>query len=221
MRYTTHTDIYTLTHTHTPIRAERETPAWRFEKMGLTSQETKSSEKKKTIVMANERTPLVATVRTAPPRQRYPHHTLRRFCTIALTCSLLALFTVFLFDLGFSGHHEHRGHHHHGHHPEWSWPDCKDRKVSYDELKEILLETPSSEKAEEWQRYYTAGAHLAGQNYSQVGGISLVSLYSKINIPVCYCAVGAQPAPLWACTCTSRQLLFTKNKKEGPAFTRQ
>lgn len=119
--------------------------------------------------MADERTPLVATVRTAPPRQRYPHHTLRRFCTIALTCSLLALFTVFLFTFGFSAPLGHHHHHHDDHHPDWSWPDdCKDRKLSYDELRDILLETPSSEKAEEWQRYYTAGAHLAGQNFSQV-----------------------------------------------------
>lgn len=122
------------------------------------------SEKK---TMADERTPLVATVRTAPPRQRYPHHTLRRFCTVALTCSLLALFTVFLFTFGFS---EPLGHHRHRPQPDWdwAWPDCKERKLSYAELKDILLETPSSEKAEEWQRYYTAGAHLAGQNYSQV-----------------------------------------------------
>lgn len=121
--------------------------------------------------MADERTPLVATVRTAPPRQRYPHHTLRRFCTIALTCSLLALFTVFLFTFGLSGplNGGHDDDHHDRDHPShWSWPDnCKDRKLSYDALKEILLETPSSQKAEEWQRYYTAGAHLAGQNYSQ------------------------------------------------------
>lgn len=116
--------------------------------------------------MPDERTPLIATVRTAPPRHRYPHHTLRRFCTIALTCSLLALFAVFFSTFGFSLPTNHP--HDHQHHPEWSWPDCEDRKLSYPELKDILLETPSSEKVEEWQRYYTAGAHLAGQNYSQV-----------------------------------------------------
>lgn len=53
---------------------------------------------------------------------------------------------------------------------EWRflWPGSHERKLSYDELKQILLDTPTSEKCEEWQRYYTAGAHLAGQNYSQV-----------------------------------------------------
>lgn len=124
--------------------------------MGLTSREK---------AMADERTPLFVTVRTAPPRHRYPHHTLRRFCTIALTSSLLALFAVFLLTFAFFSLPP--GPHHH-HRPEWSWPDCHDRKLSYVELKEVLLETPSSDKAEEWQRYYTAGAHLAGQNYSQV-----------------------------------------------------
>lgn len=107
--------------------------------------------------MADERTPLITTVRTAPPRQRYPHHVVRRFCTIALSCSLIALLATFFLGLGPPDHHHHHGHGHgHG------------RRMSYDELRQVLLETPSSEKAEEWQRYYTAGAHLAGQNFSQV-----------------------------------------------------
>jgi len=57
--------------------------------------------------------------------------------------------------------------HHHSHDGYWSWPGCDRRKVSYDQLKSILLDTPSSELAEEWSRYYTAGPHLAGKNYSQ------------------------------------------------------
>ncbi|PSR87426.1 hypothetical protein BD289DRAFT_235369 [Coniella lustricola] len=114
--------------------------------------------------MASEHTPLIATVRTAPPRQRYQHSVVRRFCTIALSCSVLGLFAVFLLPSDFvdpSGHHHgghhghHGGHHHHGGRP------------NYEELKRILLDTPTSENAKEWQRYYTAGAHLAGQNYSQ------------------------------------------------------
>lgn len=109
--------------------------------------------------MADEHTPLISTVRTAPPRQRYPHHVVRRFCTIALSCSLIALFTTFLFTFGLD---------YHGQKLKFSWPSCKGRHLSYEELKKILLETPSSEKAEEWQKYYTEGAHLAGQNYSQV-----------------------------------------------------
>lgn len=112
--------------------------------------------------MADEHTPLITTVQTAPPRQRYPHHVLRRFCTIALSCSLIALFTIFLFHFGLDGPL-----HRHDDDREFSWPGCGERKLSYEELKQILLDTPSSEKAEEWQRYYTSGAHLAGQNYSQ------------------------------------------------------
>lgn len=120
--------------------------------------------------MADEHTPLISTVRTAPPRQRYPHHTVRRFCTIALSCSLIALFTTFLFSFGLDRHG-----------PEWefSWPSCKDRHLSYDDLKKILLETPSSEKAEEWQKYYTEGAHLAGQNYSQVCSYTPLLIHSS------------------------------------------
>jgi len=34
-------------------------------------------------------------------------------------------------------------------------------------LRQILLDTPSSERAEEWSRYYTCGPHLAGKNLSQ------------------------------------------------------
>lgn len=112
--------------------------------------------------MADERTPLITTVRTAPPRQRYGHHVVRRFCTIAITCSLIVLFATFLLSFGFTGP---RHHHHHGW--DWSWPSSHGRKLSYEDLKQVLLDTPTSEKAEEWQRYYTAGAHLAGQNYSQ------------------------------------------------------
>lgn len=108
--------------------------------------------------MPDEHTPLISTVTTAPPRHRYPHHAVRRFCTIALSCSLIALFATFIFTFGIDRH---------DHQSEFSWPSCKRRHLSYEELKTILLETPSSAKAEEWQKYYTEGAHLAGQNYSQ------------------------------------------------------
>lgn len=127
--------------------------------------------------MADERTPLITTVRTAPPRQRYSHNILRRFCTIALSCSLIALFTTFLFVFGFAGPLQH-----HGHDWEFSWPGHHDRKLSYDDLKKILLDTPSSEKAEQWQRYYTAGAHLAGQNYSQVRKFAVAVCLSILSL---------------------------------------
>lgn len=118
--------------------------------------------------MANERTPLITSVRTAPPRQRYGHHVVRRFCTIAITCSLISLFATFLLGFGYTEKHRH----HELHDGEWSWPGSHGRKLSYEDLKQVLLDTPTSEKAEEWQRYYTAGAHLAGQNFSQVCHLS-------------------------------------------------
>ncbi|KAK4162543.1 hypothetical protein QBC43DRAFT_77503 [Cladorrhinum sp. PSN259] len=49
----------------------------------------------------------------------------------------------------------------------WSFPGCHHNKLSHDQLRQILLDTPSSQKAEEWSRYYTAGPHLAGKNLSQ------------------------------------------------------
>src|SRR3569833_1472571 len=112
--------------------------------------------------MPNERTPLIATVRVGEPRQRYPHNVVRRFCTVALSSTLIFFVTVFLvtvvFDTGHDHHHRHNG----------QWPGWKKRRVDYEELKEILLATPSSEMAEMSSKYYTSGPHLAGQNYSQV-----------------------------------------------------
>lgn len=59
-----------------------------------------------------------------------------------------------LFEPPHDYHHRHHGHH--------------GKSLSHEELQAILFDTPSSEKAEEWSNYYTAGPHLAGQNYSQV-----------------------------------------------------
>lgn len=115
--------------------------------------------------MPHENTPLITTVRVGPPRRRRSHNVLRRFCTIALSSTLLSFAFVFLVTVVFGPDTLHR---HHGHTDQpWSWPGCNGRRLSYEKLKEILLDTPSSEKAEEWNRYYTHGAHLAGQNYSQ------------------------------------------------------
>ncbi|KAL1977570.1 hypothetical protein VTN31DRAFT_429 [Thermomyces dupontii] len=47
-----------------------------------------------------------------------------------------------------------------------SWPHAQG--LSYHDLQSILLNTPATEKLEEWSRYYTAGPHLAGRNFSQV-----------------------------------------------------
>ncbi|PQE31437.1 PA domain-containing protein [Rutstroemia sp. NJR-2017a WRK4] len=108
----------------------------------------------------NERTPLIATITVAPPRQRYQHHTVRRFCTLALSCCLLTATFFFLLPLAIIPRN-------HG-----DWPHRRPHQdrpaVTYKELQEILLETPKADLAREWSKYYTSGPHLAGANYSQV-----------------------------------------------------
>jgi N-acetylated-alpha-linked acidic dipeptidase len=104
-----------------------------------------------------ERTPLLTTVRVGAAPPRYSHHTVRRFCTIALGSSLIALFLTFLWTVVFRpSHHVDFPSPHHGSH------------ISFDELKAILLGTPNEDKAAEWSKYYTSGPHLAGKNLSQV-----------------------------------------------------
>ena len=127
-----------------------------------------------TSMSSNERTPLIAVVHVAPPRQRYPHQTLRRFCTIVLTTIPVAVIvaTLVLFFLGLGPDdifdHPHRT-------PTAPYPpptlsydiSGTESAVSYAELQQILLDTPSEEKEREWSEYYTAGPHLAGTNISQ------------------------------------------------------
>ena len=116
----------------------------------------------------NEQTPLLVEVRVLHPKVRYAHSTLRRFCVIALTGSLLAAAVLFLIPLPWlSGHHQQGT----GYMP-WSspypsraWPESEG--LHYKELQKILLGTPQEEKAREWSHYYTAGPHLAGKNLSQ------------------------------------------------------
>lgn len=109
---------------------------------------------------SNERTPLIATVIVGPPRQRYQHNTIRRFFTIAATCCLIVAVVIFLLPLSlFPRHHKHW--HHDKHHGESS-------AITYEELQQILLDTPKAEKAREWSKYYTSGPHVAGTNKSQV-----------------------------------------------------
>ncbi|KAK9420414.1 hypothetical protein SUNI508_06410 [Seiridium unicorne] len=112
--------------------------------------------------MPSETTPLITTVKVGTVPRRYPHQTVRRFCTIALGSSLVALLVTFLWTVAFSPL---RHHHHHHHHDEPVHHDVG--HVTFEELKAILLETPSGEKASEWSKYYTAGPHLAGKNLSQ------------------------------------------------------
>ncbi|KAK0733579.1 hypothetical protein B0T26DRAFT_27384 [Lasiosphaeria miniovina] len=105
----------------------------------------------------DEYTPLLS----AAPRRRSRHSVVRRFCRIALLSTLIYLFLAAVVPTAFTVLRDALTHRY-GH---WGLP-CKG-EVSYDELRDILLETPSSNKAEDWSRYYTAGPHLAGKNYSQ------------------------------------------------------
>lgn len=117
----------------------------------------------KAAMASNEQTPLLTIVRVAPPKQRYRHSTLRRFCTIALGTALVIIVVLFLLPLQWlprdgskplpSGH------------PHKSRPDSNG--ITYKELQHVLLHTPKAEKAREWSNYYTAGPHLAGKNLSQ------------------------------------------------------
>ncbi|KAF2237272.1 Zn-dependent exopeptidase [Viridothelium virens] len=124
---------------------------------------------------ANERTPLIAVVHVAPPRQRYPHQTLRRFCTIALTTIPIAVIIAILvlFFLGFGAddffdEHPHRRPQAPYPPPSISLSDISGTStgLSYEDLQQILLDTPQEKKIREWSQYYTAGPHLAGQNRS-------------------------------------------------------
>jgi N-acetylated-alpha-linked acidic dipeptidase len=101
---------------------------------------------------SNERTPLIATVVVAAPRQRYRHNIVRRVCTFILVSALVALTLVFVF-----------GPRYHTHYPQHRHSNA----ISFKELQDILLHTPKEEKAREWSKYYTSGPHLAGKNYSQ------------------------------------------------------
>ena len=125
--------------------------------------------------MADERTPLIQVVRVEPPRPRYAHSTTRRFCTVALGATLVVIVVLFMIPLQWLPH-DHRHRHDPQPDPIPGWPrppqrppghDGGGRGLSYDELVQVLKDTPSADKAREWSRYYTAGPHLAGKNYSQ------------------------------------------------------
>jgi N-acetylated-alpha-linked acidic dipeptidase len=107
---------------------------------------------------SNERTPLIATVRVAPPRQRYQHSTIRRFCSVAFGSTVLFVILFVLIPALFVPLVGHRPSHE---------PSKEANPITYKKLQEILLTTPSEEKAAEWSKYYTAGPHLAGQNLTQ------------------------------------------------------
>ncbi|KAL8696539.1 MAG: hypothetical protein Q9224_002742 [Gallowayella concinna] len=122
----------------------------------------------------NEQTPLITTVHVVPRQPRYRHSTLRRFCTIALSTTLIVVVVLFLVPINWLPHHnwnddwddERQG-------PQpWAspyvhkaWP--AGQRLSYSELQDILLNTPNETKAREWSEYYTSGPHLAGKNLTQ------------------------------------------------------
>jgi len=119
--------------------------------------------------MSDEQTPLIRTVYVGPPRRRAPQGGVcRRFCTIAISSILIFTFASFIVGLfvQFPDDWEwHWPHHRHGHGRYLRRPET----ITHEQLQLILHDTPSSQLAEEWSWYYTAGPHLAGQNYSQVG----------------------------------------------------
>lgn len=117
--------------------------------------------------MTSERTPLIQTVNTRPPRDRYPRgSTCGRFCKIACCSTLVAIIVVALIPGVFISQPDN-----HRHHPPLD--DIRHGSLSttadftYADLQQILIDTPTGEKAAEWSRYYTSGPHLAGKNYSQ------------------------------------------------------
>ena len=116
-----------------------------------------------------EQTPLITTVVVAPPRPRYTHSTIRRFCTIALGTTLIVVIILFLVPARYlpgNNTESEWTQKNHGSYLPWYSP-YKNQGLSYKELTKVLLETPDPEKAREWQQYYTSGPHLAGKNLSQ------------------------------------------------------
>jgi N-acetylated-alpha-linked acidic dipeptidase len=105
---------------------------------------------------AGERQPLLAHVAVAPAYPRYPRRRLfSRIVTFVLGAGLIGIvFGLFFFP---------------------SWPpdavraiaEWYEERIPLETLEEIMLFTPSEDKAREWSQYYTAGPHLAGKNLSQ------------------------------------------------------
>jgi N-acetylated-alpha-linked acidic dipeptidase len=115
--------------------------------------------------MPDEQTPLLAVVRIQPPRPRYRHSAVRRFCTITLFGALVVIVLCFLLPAAFLPHID-------GSYLPWAsslpnkaWPGSDG--MIYEELQTILLNTPNEAGARKSSEYYTAGPHLAGKNLSQ------------------------------------------------------
>lgn len=146
----------------------------------------------KAAMPPSEQTPLIQVVHIAPHRDRYEHHTvstllqdtrschhvlivldqLRRFCTIALVSVPLFVIALVLISVAISGQSDLFGDDPSDDvtysalkPPHTAWP--AGNGLSFAELKQILSDTPDASKAKQWSEYYTAGPHLAGQNFSQ------------------------------------------------------
>ncbi|OJJ47698.1 hypothetical protein ASPZODRAFT_131253 [Penicilliopsis zonata CBS 506.65] len=114
---------------------------------------------KKLIMPVSETTPLLV-VPVAAQRYRYPHHPLRRACTFTLGVLLVGALVLFLTPAGLWSYLPWASVY-----PHQSWPHGQG--LSYGELQEILLTTPTAQREREWSSYYTSGSHLAGKNLSQ------------------------------------------------------
>ncbi|WPH00876.1 Hypothetical protein R9X50_00370700 [Acrodontium crateriforme] len=115
---------------------------------------------------SSEQTPLIQRVPVNEIRQRYSHSTIRRFCTVALSSTLIVciITALALYAVGSSlviGDDPPKKEYI----PHKSWPESEG--ISYNKLKNILLDTPDAKQVREWSKYYTAGPHLAGKNLSQ------------------------------------------------------
>lgn len=132
----------------------------------------------------SERTPLLTVVRVDQRAPRYSHGNVRRVCTSLLSAILLIaiiIFLLFLFvipDCDDLKRHNHRNskiclskhpfyrHDHYGDNYAFLGGSST-QGMGYDDLLDILADTPNEEKVREWSRYYTSGPHLAGKNLSQ------------------------------------------------------
>lgn len=112
--------------------------------------------------MASESTPLIQTVRVAPARPRYSHNIFRRFFTVAFSVILILGTATFLFHTFFEWPY-----HHHLKNGHYATSYKNGVHFNHDDLKKVLLDTPSADRAREWSKYYTSGAHLAGKNFTQ------------------------------------------------------
>lgn len=143
--------------------------------------------------MPTEHTPLIQTVQVAPPRQRYPHQTIRRIFTVFIAIACVVVLALFLWP-EINTRPDRSGQPHHSHeHPTESWPET--HGLSYKHLQKILLDTPDEDLVKQWSAYYAAGPHLAGKNLSQaewtrdrwqeygVPDTSIVAYDTYINYP--------------------------------------